>query len=450
MKERLKVIELQCQNIMRAKFVKIKPDGAPVVVIGGNNGEGKTSLINSLVVGLCGKREWVKMPVSKGEQSGAVRIGLGKKGEKPLYIVTQLINPDSLKIERTDGQPLGGTPRAVLDAKLGQLAFDPMALIRMKPEEQAELVRKVYGIDTAAIDVEYKVVYEDRRQANSSLKAQKTILDEYALMDFSKLPDEPIDVGEAMNKLTEIKDDNAAKQREHQQRGQDVVRAQQGLDAAKADLNTTEARLEELRRQIEDVENALETDKVDVTTKEKELKAVTKLNVEPELTSTTELEQTISTAGQVNSALDQKAKAEHQKEIVGLIETNVANLNAKLEELTSSKSAALVEAELPQGLSFAESGLELGGIPFEQASTTEQITIGFELSIKDDPEIGITCVRDASLLDKKHRAYIEDLGEEYGMQVVFEVVGDEDPNAFIIENGEVIRVPGGIEEEGDV
>ena len=124
-----------------------------------------------------------------------------------------------------------------------------------------------------------------------------------------------------------------------------------------------------------------------------------------------------------------------------MVEKNVATLNAKLDELKASKSAALVDAELPQGLSFATLGLELDGVPFEQASTTEQITIGFELSIKDDPEIGITCVREASLLDKKHRAYIEELAEKHGMQAWFEVVGDEDPNAFIIENGEVIRVP---------
>jgi len=410
MKDRLMVVELTCQNIMKARSVRIKPDGAPVVVIGGNNGEGKTSLMNSLVVGLCGKREWVSMPVSKGEQQGAVRIGLGRKGEKPLYIITQLINPDSLKIERTDGQPLGGTPRAVLDAKLGQLAFDPMALIRMKPEDQAKLVRKVYGIDTDAIDVEYNVVYEDRRQANSSLKAQTTILDEYALMDFSKLPAEPIDVGKSMNELSAKREMNTSR------------------NALDASIENDTASIGRMRAELEEAETKLSRLKVERGS----LGSVEGIE---------ELEQTISTAGQVNAALDQKAKAEHQREVVDLVEKNVATLNAKLDELKASKSAALVDAELPQGLSFATLGLELDGVPFEQASTTEQITIGFELSIKDDPEIGITCVREASLLDKKHRAYIEELAEKHGMQAWFEVVGDEDPNAFIIENGEVIRVP---------
>lgn len=446
MKDRLTVIELQCQNIMRAKSVHIKPDGAPCVVIGGNNGEGKTSLMNSLVVGLCGKREWVEMPVSKDEQQGAVRIGLGKKGQPPLYIITQRINPDSLKIERTDGQPLGGTPRAVLDAKLGALAFDPMALMRMKPEEQAELVRKVYGIDLSAIDAEFSVVYEDRHQANSSLKAQKTILDEYALTDFSKLPDAPIDVEEAMIELNKIKDGNAANQREHQQRQQDVGTAEEHVLEAGRSVAATESDLEDLKKRVEDAERKLEVKKAYVAKTEEALKSASKLNVEPELTATTELEQTISTAGQINSLLVQKAKAEHQQEVVGLIETNVANLNAKLDELKAAKIGALVEAELPEELSFTESGLlEYNGVPFKQASTTEVITTGFNLSIKDDPEIGITCVREASLLDKMHRAYIEELAAKHEMQAWFEVVGDEDPNAFIIENGEVIREPAGTE-----
>ena len=411
MNERLTVVELQTQNIMKAKSVHIKPDGAPVVVIGGNNGEGKTSLMNSLVVGLCGKREWVEMPISKGEQQGAVRIGLGKKGQPPLYVVTQRINPDSLKIERTDGQPLGGTPRAVLDAKLGSLAFDPMALMRMDPDKQADLVRKVYGIDLSDIDAEYKVVYEDRRQANASLKAQQTILGEYSLMDFSNLPDEPIDVDGVMKALDKQRAENNA------------------IDLAINAIKSWDERIIELKEALAAASSE----------RQKAGDVLTRLG---EVKDTAGLEAKISTAGEVNSSLDKKAKFKHQQEMVALIEANVARLNAKLDELRVKKTQAMLDAKLPDGLSFAESGLELNGVPFEQASTTEQITIGFELSIKDDPEIGITCVRDASLLDKKHRAYIEDLAAEYGMQAWFEIVGDTEPNAFIIENGEVVREPG--------
>ena len=454
MSERLTVIELQTQNIMKAKSVHIKPDGAPIVVIGGNNGEGKTSLINSLVVGLCGKREWVSMPVSKGEQQGAVRIGLGKKGQPPLYVITQRINPDSLKIERTDGEPLGGSPRSVLDAKLGSLAFDPMALIRMDPARQADLVRKVYGIDLSAINAEYKIVYEDRRQANASLKAQQAVLDEYTLTDFSKLPDAKIDINDAMSELNKIKDDNANNQREYQQRKQDVLSAEKRVSEERRGLAEAENNIDDLKRSLGLAEQALDAKKSDVDSAEYVLKSAVEHNVEPELSATKDLEQKISTAGQINSLFAQKEKAGRQKETVGLIEKNVAGLNAKIEELKTEKTVALEDAKLPEGLSFAASGLELNGVPFEQASTTEQITVGFELSIKDDPEIGITCVRDASLLDKKHRAYIEDLAVEYGMQAWFEIVGDTEPNAFIIENGEVIREPEGVcdtqPEDGEV
>lgn len=410
MTEKLKVIELQCQNIMFAKSVKIKPDGAPVVVIGGNNGEGKSSLMNSLVVGLCGKRERVAMPVTKGEQQGAVRIGLGKAGEKPLYVITQRLNPDSLKVERTDGQPLGGTPRSVLDAKLGQLAFNPLALIQMKPAEQADLVRSIYGIDVSAIEVEYATVYEDRRQANASLKAQTTILETFAGIDFSELPDAPIDVAEAMEVLDKL---NAA----------NALRA-----TSDATISRLQERRAELEQQFTNLRDELQNEQAD-------------REALGSIEGTAELEVTIRTAGEVNAALEKKAQAEHQQEIIELIETNVTDLNSKLKELKESKNAAVSAAELPEGLSFGETGLELNGVPFEQAATTEQITIGFELAIKDDPEIGITFVRDASLLDKKHRAYIESLAVEYGVQAWFEIVGDDDPAAFIIEGGEVIREP---------
>jgi len=280
MPERLKVMELTAQNIMKVRYAHIKPNGEPVVVIGGNNAEGKSSLMNAFLIGLRGKRDWVKMPISKGEQAGAVRIGLGRKGEKLLYIITQKINPDSLKIERMDGQPLGnGTPRAVLDAKLGPLAFDPMALMRMDAEDQAKLVRQVYGIDTDAIDVEYSVVYEDRRQANSSLKAQKTILDEYALMDFSKLPAEPIDVGAAMQELNKINQRTSVEESNHRERQQNVVDAKGSLEEAKTAVATTESELEIARATVDGWIHTLEVSIADVTNKEKELKTATEADV---------------------------------------------------------------------------------------------------------------------------------------------------------------------------
>ena len=48
------ITELRAENIKRLVAVRVKPDGS-LVVVGGNNGQGKTSLLDSIAMALGGK-----------------------------------------------------------------------------------------------------------------------------------------------------------------------------------------------------------------------------------------------------------------------------------------------------------------------------------------------------------------------------------------------------------
>lgn len=98
----MKIIKLQSENVKKLKAVEITPDGN-LVVIGGNNAQGKTSVLDSITMSLAGKSAIPAQPIRTGEDKARVVCEL-----------------DDLIVTRTFTAAGGGTltvaSRAMLDA----------------------------------------------------------------------------------------------------------------------------------------------------------------------------------------------------------------------------------------------------------------------------------------------------------------------------------------------
>ena len=166
----MKILALDVQNIKKIKAVHIEPKGS-TVILGGRNEQGKSSTLDAIMMALAGGRSIPTMPVREGAESGRVEIDLGD------VIVTKTIRPDrkfSLSVEMKMAD--GGTAKissaqAWLDAKIGELSFDPLEFLKKSPKDQADTLRALVGIDTTAIDADRAEAYQDRTAVNRDIAA---------------------------------------------------------------------------------------------------------------------------------------------------------------------------------------------------------------------------------------------------------------------------------------
>ena len=116
----MKIIKLVTQNVKRIKAVEITPEGS-LVVIGGNNAQGKTSVLDSIMYALGGASTLPPKPLRQGAKKGKVVLDLGEI--KVTRTITSKTN--QLVVESADGEKYT-SPQAILDKLTGKLTFDPL------------------------------------------------------------------------------------------------------------------------------------------------------------------------------------------------------------------------------------------------------------------------------------------------------------------------------------
>ena len=91
----MKIIRLESENIKRLHAVKIKPDGS-LIVIGGKNAQGKTSVLDSIEYALGGTSKIPSKPIHKGEKKARVVVELDS------IIVTRTFGESGSKLVVSD------------------------------------------------------------------------------------------------------------------------------------------------------------------------------------------------------------------------------------------------------------------------------------------------------------------------------------------------------------
>ena len=157
----MKIIELKSENVKRIKAVEIKPS-SNMVILEGKNEQGKTSILDSIAYTLGGTKLIPEKPIRDGEESAEVFIDIGD------YKITRkwkLGGKSTVKLETKDGMGLK-SPQMILDALVGDLAFDPMSFCQKKKEERVKILKDIAKLDFTDMETEYKEKYEERTLVN--------------------------------------------------------------------------------------------------------------------------------------------------------------------------------------------------------------------------------------------------------------------------------------------
>jgi energy-coupling factor transporter ATP-binding protein EcfA2 len=415
-----KLIEFRAENTRVLKAVRITPDGN-MVILGGRNGSGKTTVLDDieLLFAGAGSDKMPAVPIRTGQTSGRTsgKLSNGITLEREWSATgTRLIARDA------DGKKLPGGPQAVADKFYSSVAFDPLEFAdKMEPRRQAEVLRKLVGLDFAELDAKRASIYAEREDGGRDLNRRKGQL--ATMPEVPGAPDAEVSVAE----LVQEKDAAEAHNRNNQRVRGAYVAAQEAEQRASIAVSKAKAALEESERQHA----------------EARAKTLTAANAMEALKDkeTTPLIERIKGAEDINRTVRARKEREKVATDVDRMESERRALTAKLEAIDAEKAKALAEAKWPvDGLGFSGDGVTYQGLPFAQASKAQRYGVSVAIGAMLNPELPVMLIRDASALDEDAMALLAKLAEEKGQQLWIERVGKNDVGAIILEDGEVAGV----------
>lgn len=425
----MKIIELRAKNVMRLSAVTIRPDGS-LVVVGGKNAAGKTSVLNAIAFALGGKRLVVEKPLRAGQKKGYTKVDLGE------FVVTRTFTSTgggTLKIESADGKAFA-TPQKMLDEMVGRLSFDPLEFARMSPPDQLATLKQVVGLDFAQLDAKREDLYDKRRTLKRDLAA-----DQQRLRDLPSYPDAPQEeisiqklseelsaADEYDSKTREIASTLAEARHERERTQAEIHRLLEAIEEIEAKFCRLKSSLSEAQEKMAEIDTTIKDMAKSLERREEQ---------SPDRHV---ISQAMVDAQEMNKQIHANEARRKQRDYVAKLEDDVEALTGLIEIIDQQKREMVAEAEFPvEGLGFGEAGITFFDVPFEQASSAEQLQVSVGMGLAMNPKLKVLLIRDGSLLDADHLMLLGKMAEEADAQVWIERVGQDEKTSVVIEDGVV-------------
>jgi DNA repair exonuclease SbcCD ATPase subunit len=432
----MKIISLIAENVKRIKVAEITP-ASNVVVIAGKNGQGKTSILDSIMWLLAGTASVQGRPLRDGATKGRITGKLGD-GTKVELIVERRFTPTNGKgeiwVESADGAR-HRSPQTILDALIGELSFDPTEFTRMKPADQLNELRRLVklDVDVDLLDRQNAGDAARRTDVNRDAKAKRAQISAIAVP--ADTPAEPVDESALLDKITKGADANTELEKRKQRREQ-VVNDAKALRKAAADLL---AEAEDLRKKVAAMVEQAGVKTTAADDLDAKLAAAEPL---PESVNLQALRVELDAAKGINRSVAAASARKALLQEAEALEKQSADLTAGMEARTAAKAAAIKAAKMPiDGLSFGDGQVLFNGVPFDQASDAQQIQVSMAIAMAANPTLRVIRVRNGSLLDDDAMGMLNGIAAANDFQVWVEKVDSSGKVGIVIEDGEVASTP---------
>lgn len=413
----MKIIHFFAENVKRLKVVDITPKGA-VVEIAGENGHGKTSVLDSIKLALGGlTKDAPSKPIRVGEDKARIELALGTGEKIALIVERSFTDKASYLTVRTEDGAKYPKPQALLDDLLGALTFDPLAFMRSDGAKQYEILRGLVKLDADldALAAESKEAFEGRRDINRRITAKKASLAERDPV----MPTTRIDTNEIVTRLSKVDEFNS-----------EVREARRTVEQAEARLRAAQDQTAAARLALKKAQLA-ERAAVD------EL-ATVKSHEIPDLIDPAAIKQDLDLATETNARAEAFEKQETLKAEISDLEAEAAELTSLMEAIAARRRAAVEKADMPvKELSFGDGEVLFNGLPIDQASDAEQLKISTAIAAALNPKLRVIRIRDGSLLDDKAMEWLAAFAQDADMQIWIERVGEGGQGAIVLEDGAV-------------
>lgn len=418
----MKIVQLSSENILRLTAVTITPDGN-LIIIGGKNGQGKTSAIDSIVLAIGGKKAKHQEPLKRGKKKGRIKV----KVETPekyhigdfTVLRTYTQKGSNLKVTNdADGKEYS-SPQTLLDGFTGELTFDPLEFAKANNKVQLETLKNLVGLDFTKLDEERAEHYSNRTDWNKAVTRLKVAVESMEDRDVPLVEISVSDLTLELEAAIGVKTKLGEYRREMK-----TLKEQH--------LSNTET-IGGLERQIE----KLKEDQVKIQIKAKAIKSqITEIDVEDIDGGIEKIRKQISSAEETNTQIRENITLNKSAKELEEAEQMSGSLTDKINKIDEVKVEQLELAAFPiDGLSFDDTGVLFNDIPFSQASSAERLRTSIAMGIALNPDLRVLLIRDGSLLDEDNLKTVAKMADEADCQVWLERVGKGEECSVIIEDG---------------
>ena len=420
----VKITSFEAENVKRIKAVQFTPSEDGLTIIGGKNANGKTSVLDSIVYALGGEKYRPKNFNRDGSAvPGKIRIELSNG-----LIVERSGKNATLKVTDPTGRKAG---QKLLNEFIEPLALNLPKFLNASDKEKSETLLQIIGVgeELAELDKQENLIYSERTLVGRDADKKAKLAE--ALEYYPDAPEELVSASELIKQQQEILAKNGRNE-EFRQKANDLEKkealAWEKVTLAQAELEKAQTRLEELKKEFNEVSEAKEAAFFDASKLEDE--------------STAEIEESIANIEEINRRVRANLTKANAIDEAEQLRNEYSKMTDKLEEVRNKRKALLDSADLPlEGLSVNEGALVYKGQQWSDMSSAEQLIVATAIVRKLNPECGFVLMDKLEQMDTDTLAEFGSWLEAEGLQVIATRVSTGEECSIIIEDGTVVEAP---------
>jgi DNA repair exonuclease SbcCD ATPase subunit len=410
----VKINKLEIENVKRVKAVTIEPTSNGLTILGGNNNQGKTSVLDAIAWALGGNKYKPSKPARDGSMNPpTLRLELSNG-----LIVERKGKNSDLKVTDPSGQKAG---QQLLDSFVEELALNLPKFIESSAKDKANTLLQIIGVGEKLWELDRKEeqLYNERRTIGQIADQKKKYAAEQP--HFPEAPNELVSISDLIHEQQEILARNGENARKRQNR--EEIRSQ---------LHLSEERLKQLKEQLAQEEATHEKLMGDYIEANKSIEDLVD-------ESTEEIENSIANIEEINRKVRANLDKEKAEEDAKQYSSQYDQLTKQIQDVRDERTSLLDSADLPlPGLSVEDGELVFEGQKWDNMSGSQQLRVATAIVRKLKPECGFV------LLDKLEQMDIPTLNEfgkwleSEGLQAIATRVSSGEECQIIIEDGYVV------------
>lgn len=409
----MKINTLELENVKRIKAVKLEPAANGLTIIGGDNNQGKTSVLDAIAWALGGNKFKPSVPAREGALVPPyIHIELDNG-----LVVERTGKNSSLKVTDAQGNKSGQT---LLNEFISQLALDLPAFLKANDKEKADTLLRIIGVkdQLTELENEEKRLYFQRTEVGRIRDMKQKAAQN--MEEYPGAPKEPISALDLIQEQQAI----LAKNGENQRKRMQVSQMESEQSALAGQISMLQHRLSDLLERKAMLDKDIEVGR----------KSVEQLHDE----STAEIEASLANIEAINTQIRKNREKAKAVDEANAYTVQYDQLTDQIETVRKQKKDLLQGAQLPlPELSVEDGKLTYKGVPWDGMSGSDQLKVATAIVRKLNPKCGFVLM---DKLEQMDLTTLKDFGawlEQEGLQVIATRVAKGNECSVIIEDGMV-------------